>query len=288
MERNLLFSLTLFKVSGQSGFVYTTDVKQAVKALQQLRTFVIERVETINVFEDGYEKIPIGKHNIHRIYFGKSMDYQEALKKAKTDKRIIIPDEFLYNKKKYQKEIFIYSSRQKQIDLIDNDSVLIIDNQVLDNLLQGSIIYNQFCLDMLSEDEKEKIDKLFLFESKEFALGNGKLTFYGEEDRGFHTVLTEFKNNLVEYSFIRVRDVKYRLDGSVKYSPENDLFIFRDDCHLSAEKALEYSSNKKLIGQLIEKGYKDFIIDKKYDDVFPAPKNSFFVPVTTIFNKWDF
>lgn len=285
MERKLLFSLTLLKVSGKNRFVYTSDVKQAVRALQQLSAFMIEKIEIINFYEDGFEKVPESL----KIYFAEFLDYQKALKKAKSDKRIIIPEQFLYDKKKYLRGCFVYSAKLKKIEMMQDDGGpdLIVEEQVLENILQGSTVYNQFHLDILNDDEKKKLDRFFLFESKEFALGNGKLTFYSEEDRSFHSILTEFKNNLIEYSFIRVCDVKYRMDGSVKYCPENDLFIFRDDCRLSCEKALEYCSNKKLVQQLIEKGQKDFIIDKKYDDIFPAPKNSFFVPVTTIYNKWD-
>lgn len=284
MERKLLFSLTRLKVSVKNRFVCTTDVKQAVKALQQLRAFMIEKVEIINFYEDGVKKEPESL----KIYFAEFLDYPKALKKAKSDKRIIIPEKFLYDKEKYLKGCFVYSAKQKKIEIMQDDGPdLIIEEQVLENLLQGPTVYNKFHLDLLSEAEKLKIDKYFLFEGKEFALGNGRVTFYNKEDCSFHTILTEFKNNLNDYSFIRVRDVKYRMDGSVKYCPENDLFIFRDDCHLSPEKALENSANKKLILQLIENGQKDFIIDKKYDDVFPAPKNSFFVPVTTIYNKWD-
>lgn len=285
MEKKLLFSLTLLKVSGKNCFVYTSDVKQAVNALQQLRAFMIEKVEIINFYEDGFKKVPESL----KIYFAEFLDYQKALKKAKADKRIIIPEQFLYDKEKYLKGCFVYSAKQKKIEMMQDGGGpdLIIEEQVLENLLQGPTVYNKFHLDLLSEAEKLKIDKYFLFEGKEFALGNGRLTFYNKEDCSFHTILTEFKNNLNDYSFIRVRDVKYRMDGSVKYCPENDLFIFRDDCRLCPEEALNYSSNKKLIQQLSENGQKDFIIDKKYDDIFPAPKNSFFVPVTTIYNKWD-
>lgn len=290
MEKELLFSLTLLKVSGHQGSITTTNVKRAVKALQQLKAFMIERIAIINVYHDGCERIPIKKHGLRRIYFAKALNYQEALIKAKADKRIVIPEDFLYDRKRYQGKCFIYSAKHKiiQCEEDDNGSVLILDEQVIENILKGPIIYNQFHLDLLADEEKQRMDTFLLFDAKEFALGNGRVTFYGEEDRGFHTIITEFKNNLIDYSFVKVCAVNYRPDGSVKYSPENDLYIFRDDCRLSAEKALERSSNKKLIRELIKNGQKDFIFDKKYDDIFPAPANSFFVSVTTIFNKWDF
>ena len=287
MKRKFLFSLALFKVCGKKDVVYTTDFRQALQTMKRLRALRFQKVGIVNFYNNGRERIFFTEEDpqLTDFCFGVVMDYQNALRKAKSDKLIIIPHEFLYDKKKYQEERFVYSARCKKIEAIVSNS-LIIREPVLENFLQGPAVYNEFYLDMLNTDKK--IPEAFpALVGREFVLGNGMLTFYCEGNCDLTSALTNFKNNLTDYSFIRGRDVRYILNGSVEYSPENDFFIFREDVYLSAEQALKCSPNQKLIEQQIKKGHKDFVIDKKYDIIFPAPKNSFFVPVDTFYYKWN-
>lgn len=287
MKRKLLFSLALFKVCGKKDVVYTTDFRQALQALRKLRELRIQKAGVVNFYNNGCERVIYTKESPLRMdfCFGVMMNYQNALRKAKSDKTIIIPPEFLYDKKKYPGECFVYSARCKKIEIIDLNTVTAAE-QVLDVFLQGSAVYNEFYLDMLESDKKMP-EILPSLNGREFVLGNGMLTFYCEGNCDLTSALTNFKNNLTDYSFIRGRDVRYILNGSVEYSPENDFFIFREDVYLSAEQALKCSPHQKLIEQQIKKGHKDFVIDKKYDIIFPAPKNSFFVPVDTFYYKWN-
>lgn len=287
MKRNFLFNLALFKVCGKNDVVYTTDFRQALQSLKKLRALRIQKVGIVNFYNNGREKILFAEDDprLTDFRFGVVMNYQNALRKAKSDKQIVIPQEFLYDKKKYQEEGFVYSARCKKIETIVSNS-LVIEEHVLDDFLQGPAVYNEFYLDMLNTDKKT-LENIPPLDGREFVLGNGMLTFYCEGNCDLASALTKFNNNLTDYSFIRGRDVRYVMDGSVEYRPKNDFFIFSEDVHLSAAQALVRSSNKKLIELQIKKGHKDFVIDKKYDFIFPAPKNSFFVPVTTFYFKWN-
>lgn len=287
MKRKLLFSLALFKVCGKKDVVYTTDFRQALQALIKLRALRVQKAAVIDFYNDGCKKTFLTEEDPQSMdfYFGVIDGYHAALRKAKSDKAIIVPHEFLYDKKKYQDKCFVYSVRCKRIEAIDFNAQVMLEN-VLENFLQGPAVYNEFYLNLLNAN-REMRDSFAFLEGTEFVLGNGLLTFYREENCDFGAALTKFNNHLTDYSFIRGRNVRYTWDGSVEYRPENDFFIFREDVYLSAEEALKRSFENKQIVQQVKKGHKDFVIDKKYDIIFPAPKNSFFVPITTFYYKWN-
>lgn len=198
------------------------------------------------------------------IVFGEIVSYNEVFNLMKKNAKLIMPDVFSSRKQKY-----VYNERLNKID----------------NWQDTDTVVSEMVIPQILEDGEMRVSRkkdTFIFHDKAFILGNGQVDL-SNMLLNLDDAVIEFRNNLDSYSFIKVVNLDYLSDGTIVSS--EDKYIFRSDCHMNIQEALLATGNKENILRLVEKGQRDFIYDKKYDSVIPAPVNSYFVNIIDIL-RW--
>lgn len=205
------------------------------------------------------------KEDFPVFIFGEKVTRQEALNLLQKNAKISIPDDFSSSGQK-----FVFCERLNRIETWDEKSVVLSENAI------QAILRNP-------AQDYSKRSQLSVYHDKAYVLGCGLL----ELSNVYYSLgeaLNEFRNNLDDYSFIKVYNLEYYLNGTSAMTL--DKYIFRSDRHMNVREALLSSGSKEKIKKLAALGYQDYIYDNKYDSVEPAPENSYFADILNIL-RWQ-
>lgn len=222
----------------------------------------------IKCFYEGRPAEIIPNEKPLSVVLGMECSYSYVYNKLKTNAKIQLPDGYLDKNAKY-----VYSERLNKFEFYCDGDVVLQDI-IARRITEGSDEYNS------SIKSAENPD--FLYADKAFVLGNGGVI----QSDCFFTLgeaMSEFRNHLDCYSFIKVLNLFYHTDGTVEISP--DKLLYRSDCHMNPMEALLSSGNNETVKKLVNSGQQDFVFDKKYETIMPTPANSNFVTLLTLL-RW--
>lgn len=251
-ERKVLFEIPTILVYTPQGVIPVYSMAKAAQKMIEVGGNIMQRCGTKVFLEHGVEQLPFPEKEQKYIVFGEEMAHETQ-------------------------RFSLSQAYSKLIPSLPTNSV-VLDPSLLRLIARGTMEYNGFGLGL------ENIYNMdVIFYDKEFLLGNGQVTFFGDMRYDVNDVLAEFKNGLDCYSFIKINSVFYRKNGTSQKTNDAQYF-FLEECRISAEVALKKSAIKSQIEKWIAGGHRDFVYDKKYDHIFPAPANTTFISTETLFS----
>ena len=273
MKNEVLFSIPLFRgVKSKKTFTFN-NFRQALQSVIDKKLLYVEQVADINFYIDGCKKVV--KSEPKRIYFADVKPYKELWYRAVNDKWLIVPEDFMYDKK-YQYRKFFFSSRAREIAEIPTQEFISLQ----DNYLQA--IQGKYDI-QLNENVKILNKALPVQQDVECCIGNGIQFGSVSKNKDFRTALIKLQQNPPKFIGISIDIIRYNFDATTSLCQH--LSIYAEEDKISAQEALQKSKNSARIMESVKRGEQYFAYNQEKGLILSCSK-AIFVPRETILKKW--
>lgn len=275
MEKDVLFSIPLFRGKKNKKIFKFNNFRQAMQAIVDENLFYVEYYADINFYIDKCQEVR--RPEIKRIYLADIKPYKELWYRAVNDKWLKVPQDFMYDKK-YQNQKFLFSQRAREIAIMPQEEFIALQEQYL-QALKGEISIQ------LKKDEQILNDALPVQKDIECSIGDGILFKNASKNKDFQSALTKLRQQPNKFISISINMINFKFDGTIKCI--KNVNIYAEEDKISTEEALKKSHYASGISKIVAQGTQNFVYNKKHHSVIPA-LNALFVPKNTILNKWTF
>lgn len=275
MEKNLLFSIPLFRgTKKQKTFIYN-NFRQALQGIMDEKLLYIEYFADINFYTTGCQQV--NRVEIRRIYLADIKPYKELWYRAVNDKWLNVPENFMYDKK-YQYQSFLFSKRAREIALLPTTEFIALQDKYYDALLGKKTI--------MFEGEGQNLNNSFpIQQDVECCFGDGVYFTTLSPNKDFYSVLKAIKQKQPKFIGISLDIIKYKFDATTKR--QKSITIYAEEDKITAQEALKKTKNSLRINRAIERGEQFFAYNPQ-KKLIVSGFNAVFVPKNVILNEWKF
>ena len=276
MEKKLLFSIPLFRSKKNKKTFKFNNFHQALQAVIDEKLLYIEHYADMNFYIDGCKKV--SKSEPKRIYFAEVKPYKELWYRAVNDKWLIVPEDFMYDDKKYQYQKFLFSKRAREIAEIPQYEYISLEDKYLQAIHEKQAIQLNEKRQFLNKALPVQVDI-------ECCLGDGIWFSTVSKNRDFQTALDKIQQEPPKFIGISINTIRFNLDAtttSLQY-----MNIYTEEDKISAQEALQKSKNSARIIAAVKRGEQYFAYNPE-KNLIASGFNAIFVPRNTILNKWKF
>ncbi len=268
MEKDVLFSIPMFRGSQKDqNFIYT-NFYQALQGMVKEKLFFVEYFADMIFTIDGNKQVL--RNKIKRIYLADIRPYKELWYRAVNDKWLKVPYDFMYDKK-YSNRSFLFSKRAREIGEIYNGEFIALKERYLELINQDAI------------DADCKIN-LTIQKDSEFVAGDGCFFHAERKALDFNSALSKLRKDPADFICIAASSINYKTNAKIVKT--KTFYICAEEDRISPEEALKKSNNLFKIRRAIEQGEQNFIYHAKQNFV-TFVHNGIFVPRDTLLNLWQ-
>lgn len=275
MEKNVLFSMPLFRSKKNKKTFTFNNFHQALQAVIDEKLLYVEHYADMNFYIDSCKKV--AKSEPRRVYFAEIKPYKELWYRAVNDKWLIVPEDFMYDKK-YQYQNFLFSKRAREIAEIPRREYISLQDTYL-QAIQGKQTIQ------LNNDERILNKALPVQLDIECCLGDGIWFSTVSKNRDFQTALDKIQQEPPKFIGISLNTIRFNLDATT--TSLQHMSIYTEEDKISAQEALQRSNNSARIIAAIKRGEQYFAYNPE-KNLIASGFNAIFVPRDTILNKWKF
>lgn len=266
-KRNVLFYSNVFAIEEKDGSLNTfcreSSFIQALKRMLKLGGMYLSATRHYEYLLK--QKILVTDPSPRRIVFGTVYSYAKisGLFKEK------IP-EYVVSKHEEGCNAFVYNAKLNRI-IAAEENMLILEEETINSFLKGTTVL--------------QTRKKPFFTDYEFEIGgSGSFQDAGPEEN-FPAYIKQLLDN-PEVNFIRIKVAKYYADGTKSYAKESPLYLYNENCLVSADWARKHFDGNRQMTAII-RSHKDdiFIYDEDCNSLQPVPPRSTFMS-ELILKRW--